>query len=152
MWIKTLGKEHGMTWQSYEEPLYATLVRTGLIGLAVGLVTARVQHHPASWPQWTAFALWFSFGGHWVEIFFLNWLRPRLASAWWAQITGRLLTWMIGGTLLMIGARITVLSLSAQSPHLPPWWLGGPAFVGLELFVHALPPLRGRATFYDGPR
>lgn len=141
-----------MTSQSYHEPLHLTLLRTGLIGLVLGLVVARVQRQPAAWPQWTAFALWFSFGGHWAEIFFLNWLRPRLASVRWAQVTGRLFTWLIGGTLLMVGARITVLSLSAQSLRLPPWWLGGPVFVGLELLVHGLPALRGRPSFYDGLR
>jgi hypothetical protein len=124
------------------EPFHITLVRTGLIALVVGLVIARVQHRPASRPWWTAFALWFSLGGHWVELFFLNWLRPRVASARWAQITGRLVTWLVGCSLLMVGARLTVLYLSAHSLRLPPWWLGGPFFVGLELLVHALPPVR----------
>ncbi|PYO37627.1 MAG: hypothetical protein DMD37_07635 [Gemmatimonadetes bacterium] len=141
-----------MTWQSYQEPLRVTLVRTGLVGLLVGLIAARVQGQRASWPQWTAFALWFSFGGHWVELFFLNWCRPRLGPARRAQITGRLLTWLVGGTLLMIGARITALSLSAQALRLPPWWLGGPVFLVLELLVHALPQLRGQPNFYNGLR
>ncbi len=130
-------------WQPFHEPLRVTLLRTVLIGLLVGLVVALLQGRPASWPQWTGFALWFTFGGHWVELFFLNWLRPRLAAARWAQIGGRLLTWLVGGTLLMAGARITVWSL-------PPWWLGGPVFVGLELLVHSLAQLRGQPSFYNG--
>ena len=141
-----------MTWQPYHERLHVTLARTGLIGVVVGLVAARLQGHPASWPQWTAFALWFSFGGHWVEIFFLNWLRPRLSSARWAQVTGRLLTWLLGGTLLMIGARITVLSLGADGMRLPPWWLGGPVFLCIELLIHALSQLRRHPNFYNGLR
>ena len=141
-----------MTWQSFHEPLRVTLVRTGLVGLVVGLIAARVQSQRASWPQWTVFALWFSFGGHWVELFFLNWFRPRLASARLSQITGRLFTWLIGGTVLMVGARITASSLSAHAMRLPPWWLGGPVFLGLELLVHALPQLRGQANFYNGLR
>ena len=52
----------------------------------------------------------------------------------------------------MIGARITALSLSAQALRLPPWWLGGPVFLVLELLVHALPQLRGRPNFYNGLR
>jgi hypothetical protein len=50
----------------------------------------------------------------------------------------------------MVGARITVLSLGAQWTRLSPWWLGGPVFVGIELLVHALPPLRGQGNFYNG--
>jgi len=96
--------------------------------------------------------LWFSFGGHWVELFFLNWLRPRLRAARWSQILGRVLTWLVAGTLLMIAARITVLSLGTQVIRLPPWWLGGPVFLSVELFVHALPQLRGQPNFYNGQR
>ncbi len=98
---------------SHQEPLRVTLVRTGLLALVVGFGAALLQRQPASWPQWTAFALWFTFGGHWVEIFFLNWLGPRLAAARGVQVTARLLT-----------------------------WLGGPAFIGLELLVHAPSQLR----------
>jgi len=141
-----------VTWQSYHEPLHVTLVRTGLVGLVLGLIVARLQSQRASWPQWTAFALWFSFGGHWVELFFLNWLRPRLASARWVQVTGRLFTWLVRGTLLMVGARITAASFSGQSLRLPAWWLGGPVFLCLELLVHALPQLRGQPNFYNGLR
>lgn len=141
-----------MTWQSYHEPLRVTLVRTGLVGLVVGILVALVQGPRASWPQWTVFALWFSFGGHWVELFFLNWLRPRLPSARGAQITGRVFTWLVAGTVLMIGARMTGLSLNAPAVRLPPWWLGGPLFLCVELLVHALPQLRGKPNFYNGLR
>ena len=138
--------------ESVHEPLRVTLVRTGLVGLVAGLVIARVQGRLGSWPQWTAFALWFSFGGHWVEILFLNRVRPRLPSARWAHITARLGAWLVGGTFLMLGARITALSLGAQALRLPPWWLGGPVFLGLELLVHALPQLCGQPNFYNGLR
>ena len=138
--------------RTFHEPLRVTLVRTGLIGLVVGLVVALLQGQPSTWPQWTAFALWFSFGGHWVEIFFLNWLRPRLGSVRWAQVAGRLLTWLGGGTVLMVAARITVVALGTQAVRLPPWWLGGPVFLVIELLIHTLPQLRGHPNFYNGLR
>ncbi len=141
-----------MKWQAFQEPLRLTLVRTGLIGLVVGLVAARVQRQPAAWPQWTVFGLWFSFGGHWVEFFFLNWFRPRVAATRWTQVTGRLFTWLVGGTLLMVGARITLWSVGAPAIRLPPWWLGGLVLLGVELLVHALPQLRGQPNFYNGLR
>jgi len=58
--------------QPFHEPLPVTLARTGLLGLVVGVAVARVQGRLGSWPQWTAFVLWFSFGGHWLELSFLN--------------------------------------------------------------------------------
>jgi hypothetical protein len=132
--------------------LRVTLLRTGLVGLVVGAIVAYSQGQPARWPLWTAFVLWFSFGGHWVEIAFLNWIGPRLPAARWAQVAGRLLTWLAGGTLLMLGARATVLSLSAHALRPPPWWVGGPFFVCLELVVHALTAIRRHPNFYDGRR
>jgi len=32
----------------------------------------------------------------------------------------------------------------------PAWWLGGLAFIGIELTVHLLLLLRGRPSFYNG--
>lgn len=141
-----------MTWQPYTEPLRVTLVRTGILGLVIGFVIAVTQRQPGSWALWTVFALWFTFGGHWVEIFFLNWVRPRLAASRWAQVNGRVVTWLVGGTVLMIGARMTVLSVSAYALRLPPWWLGGAVLVGVEVLVHALSQLRSQPNFYNGLR
>ena len=132
----------------FHEPLRVTLLRTALIALVVGVVVGR----SALWLPWTAFALWLTFGGHWVEVFFLNWLRPRLPAERWAQIGGRLLVWIVGGTVLMIGARITALSLGVPALRVPPWALGGPIFVGVELFVHALSQVRGQPNFFNGLR
>lgn len=132
----------------FREPLRATLLRTVLIALVVGVVVGR----SALWFPWTAFTLWLSFGGHWVEVFFLNWLRPRLPAQRWAQIGGRLLVWIVGGTVLMIGARFTALSLGIPALRVPPWALGGPILVGVELVVHALSQLRRQPNFFNGLR
>lgn len=133
-------------WQPYREPLRATLLRTVLIALVVGVVVGRFRF----WLPWTAWALWPSFGGHWVEIFFLNWLRPRLPAERWVQIGARLVIWIVGGTVLMMGARATGLAMGIPALRMPLWWLGGPIFIGVELFVHALFQLRGKPSFYNG--
>jgi len=132
----------------FHEPHRATLLRTVLIALVVGIVVGR----SALWFPWTAFTLWFSFGGHWVEIFFLNWLRPRLRAERWVQIAGRLAIWLVGGTVLMIGARFTALALGIPALRVPPWTLGGPIFVVVELFVHTLSQIRGLPNFFNGLR
>lgn len=135
-------------WPPFHEPIRATLLRTVLIALAVGVVVGRF----ALWLPWTAFALWLTFGGHWVEVFFLNWLRPRLPAERWAQIGGRLLIWIVGGTVLMVGARATALALGIPAMRVPPWSLGGPILVGVELFVHGLAQLRRQPNVYNGLR
>ena len=66
-------------WQLYQEPLRITMLRTGMIAIVVGAVLARSWGGLARWPMATLLVLWPSFGGHWVEVWFLNWLRPRLS-------------------------------------------------------------------------
>ncbi len=144
---------HSMTsqWQPYREPLRTTLVRTGTIALAVGAVLARSWHGLARWPTANLLVLWPSFGGHWVEVWFLNWLRPRLPSARAVQIAARIAVWFIGGIALTLGMNLTAIPLPGFRPlHWPACWLGGPAFIGIELVIHLALQLRRRPSFING--
>ena len=139
-----------VTWRSYQEPLLTTLARTGTIALVVGAVLARSLGGLTHWPAATLLALWPSFGGHWVELWFLNFLRPRLPVARAVHAGVRVVVWFIGGTGLAIGMRLTAMGLAGFRPaHWPAWWLGGLAFIGIELAVHLLLQLRGRPSFYN---
>lgn len=138
-------------WQPYREPLRATLVRTGTIALVVGAVVARWWGGLARWPIATLVALWPAFGGHWVEVWFLNWLRPRLSGARAVQLGARVGVWFLGGVVLALGMGVTAMALGGfGAVRWSACWRGGLAFVGIELVVHLLLQLRGRPSFYDG--
>jgi len=138
-------------WQPFREPLRITLLRTGMIALVIGLVLARFRLGMARWPIATLLALWPSFGGHWVEVWFLNWLRPRLSVARSVQIAARLAVWFVGGAGLTIGMDLTGMALTGlPTTRWPAWWLGGPAFTGIELAAHLVLQLRGQPSFYNG--
>jgi len=127
------------------------MLRTGLIAIVVGAVLARLWGGLARWPMAILLVLWPSFGGHWVEIWFLNWLRPRLSVARGLQVAVRVGVWFVGGTALAIGMGLTAMALARFRPaHWPPWWLGGLAFIGIELVTHLVLQLRGRPSFYNG--
>lgn len=103
----------------------------------------------------TLLVLWLSFGGHWVELWFLNWLRPRLSGARAVQVGARALVWFVGGTVLAIGMGLTAMAPGGFRPARwsawgPAWWLGGLAFIGIELVIHLVLQLRGRPSFYNG--
>jgi hypothetical protein len=137
--------------QPVREPLRQTLRRTVTIAVIVGLAVSWSWGGLGRWPLATLLALWFSLGGHWVEVFFLNFVRPRLAEARPVQIAARLGVWLVGGTLLALGMLLTARAL-VGSPlrHTPAWYVGGLAFAGLELLVHLVLRLRGLPSFYDG--
>ncbi len=138
-------------WQPYREPLRATLLRTGAIALVVGAVLASRWGGLARWPLASLLVLWPSFGGHWVEIGFLNWLRPRLPDARPIQIAARVGVWFVGGTVLTLGMDLTALALANFQPaRWPAWWLGGLAFIGIELIAQLVLQLRARPSFYNG--
>lgn len=140
------------TFEAYREPLRATLTRTILIAVVVGLIPALILGGGlARWPVGIAMTLWPSFGGHWVEIWFLNRLRPRLPVARAVQIGARLATWFVSGMVLSLGMGLTALALIGFEPERwPPSWLGGLAFIVVELVAHLPLQWRGRPSFYNG--
>lgn len=149
----TLSGRYSMSrsWHPHREPLRITLLRTITIALVVGVVVSYWTGGRIPWPLGLLFMLWFSFGGHWVELWFLNWLRPRLSSARPLQIVARVATWFAGGSVLALGMVLTARMLTGILPdQWPTWWLGGAAFIGLELLVHLALQLRGRPSFYNG--
>jgi hypothetical protein len=126
------------------------VLRTGAIALVVGALLAWRIGGLSRWPLTTVLVLWFSLGGHWIELWFLNWLRPRLAAARSLQIGARIAVWFIGGVGLGLGMALTAMSAGYSPALRPGWWLMGLGFVALELLVHLLLHLRGRPSFYTG--
>ena len=135
-------------WQPYREPLRNTLLRNGIIAIAIGAVLSRLGRAPL----WIAIllALWPSFGGHWVEVFFLNWLRPRISASRGVQIATRFVVWFAGGVVLLVCMALTARAVAFHPKRRPAGWIGGLAFIGIELVAHLPLLLRGRPCFYNG--
>ena len=138
-------------WEPHREPFRVTLLRTGGIALIVGAVLASFWGGLSRWPVATLLVLWPSLGGHFVEIWFLNWLRPRLSDTRAVHVAARLVVWFVGGVGLLLGMCLTAMALVGRQPaQWPAWWIGGLAFIAMELLVHALLQLSGRPSFYNG--
>jgi hypothetical protein len=99
-------------WQSFREPLYLTLVRNGTIAIVLGAVVAQFWGGLSRWPLAVLLALWPSLCGHWLEVWFLNWLRPRLSAARGVQLAARLAVWFLGGIGLGLGMFLTARILT----------------------------------------
>lgn len=140
-------------WESFREPLRITLMRTVAIALIGGAVVAWASGGLRHWPLATCLVLWPAFGGHWVEMGFLNGLRPRLPASRAVQVAARIVTWFVGGAVLALGMGLTAIALRAGRPaHWPVGWIivGGLAFIGIELIAHLVLLLRSRPSFYNG--
>jgi hypothetical protein len=138
-------------WQPYREPLRLTLTRTFTIALLAGAITAPWFGGIRRWPIVSLLMLWPSLGGHWIDVLFLNALRPRLPHLRLVQAGARLAVWFLGGIVLALGLRLTAVLLRAHAPLLwLTWAIAGIGFVAIELIAHAALQVRGRPSFYNG--
>src|SRR5437016_3667791 len=107
------------------EPLRTTLWRTGGIAVIAGEFLAWRMADLKRWPMLALVVFCFTFGGHWVEVWFLNWLRPRLPAARAVQMLTRVIVWFVGGLILGVGAQV-ITTLAAYRPaQWPTWWFMG---------------------------
>ena len=140
-----------VTWQPYREPMRVTLLRTGIIAAVGGAAITLLWHGGlVRWPAATLSVLWISFGGHWVEVAFLNVLRPWLPSARWVQTSARIAVWFIGGIVLFTAMALTATSAGLHPDRWPDWWTGGLGFIGVELIAHLSLVATHRPSFYNG--
>jgi hypothetical protein len=138
-------------WQPFREPLRATLTRTVAIALIAGLIVALRAGGIRYWPVISLLMLWPAVGGHWIELAFLNAVRPRLSRNVVVQRVARIAVWFVGGVLLGLAIRLTARAVLAHRTSLGlTWMIAGTGFVAIELFAHAMLSLRGRPSFYDG--
>jgi hypothetical protein len=139
------------TEQEFREPLRVTLLRTVGIAIVIGAIVAGSARDLRRWPALTVVCLWPAFGGHWIDLWYLNWLRPRLPTTRSLRRVARVLVWFVGGVLLGFAVRFTARALLTH-PRVAwlTWAIAGAAFVAIELVTHAALHMRGRPSFYDG--
>jgi hypothetical protein len=136
--------------EPFTEPWRATALRTGAIALAIGVGVGLYKRQLAAVPLATLLALWFTLGGHFVEVLLRNQLRHRIGGQAPVRRAARLVYWFAGGSALYAGALATRAILTGHEAVPWPWWTGGVVFVGLELLIHLLLHARGKASLYDG--
>ena len=134
--------------EPFSERWRTTALRTGLLALAVGVAVGLITGHLAVVPSVTLFALWFTLGGHFLELLFRNRLSQHVSDQPAARMLARVAFWFVGGAVLFEAAQATQ-TLFARRVSVP-WWLAGIGFVGVEFLVHLGLRARGEASVYDG--
>ncbi len=134
----------------FSEPWHTTALRTGAIALAIGIGVALYRRRVSLVPWITLAALWFTLGGHFVELLFRNRLGPLIDGSPPRHALVRVPYWFVGGSVLYAGALTTRTILSGRGPVPWPWWTGGVLFVAAELLIHLVMRARGQPSFYDG--
>jgi len=61
-----------------------------------------------------------------------------------------LIVWFVGGIVLATGIYLTATALGRLNvQRWPAWWLGGLAFIAIELVAQLALQLRGQPSFYN---
>jgi hypothetical protein len=135
----------------FREPISATITRTGLIAIGIGLAAGISCQSPRIFLATCLGALWFSFVGHWVEMLWLEFIRVRIPRDRRIQFCARILFWFVWGALLSFPLVATANLVAGQTLRQYNPLIGGLGFVIIELVVHALLLARaGRPSVYDG--
>ena len=125
--MTTTAQSPTTEWQPFREPLRATLTRTIGIALVAGAIFAQRWGGMSRWPIAAVVMLWPALGGHFLEL------------------------WFLGGVVFVFAMWLTAGILTGQlSAARPIWWIGGLAFIGIELVAQVVLHLRGQPSFYDG--
>ena len=136
--------------QPFSEPWHTTALRTGSLALAVGAAVGLRERRLAVVLPATLLALWFTLGGHFIELLFRNRLRQHLSGQPGLQALARVAYWFVGGAILFEGAIATRALLASQMAVPLSWWQAGIGFVVVELLIHLGLRARGQPSLYDG--
>src|SRR5207237_660529 len=109
-------QQHSTHSPRYEEPFRHTLARNLTLAAVVGVVVAFLRRDVKLLLPVTTLALWFTLGGHYVELVFLNRIRDRLPRRRLPRALVRLLVWSCGGALLYECMAVTAWTLSVGVP------------------------------------
>lgn len=148
--LSSMVPEQPSLFVPFRERLAQTVGRTFTIALIPSIVIGlRTQNVAVTVTGFLA-GLWFSFGGHWVEMLWLEQLRTRINPSRPIQILCRIGFWFAAGCALTFFMGLTIRAIDGHSP-IPNLAVGGLVFIAIELVVHAvLLHFRGRPSVYDG--
>ena len=135
---------------AHQEPLGTTIKRTfGIAIVAGGVLSLGMRHDLKLWPLAALVMLWPSLGGHYVEAWYLDRMRPHLSER--SRTITRIFVWFAAGCFFAWAMHLTAASIGGSGRTFwPAWWIGGLAFIGIELIAHAGLQARQRPSFYNG--
>jgi hypothetical protein len=136
--------------QPFTEPWRTTALRTGSLALVAGAGIGLREQQVAVIPLMALLALWFTLGGHFLELLFRNRLRRQISDRSAIPVLARIVYWFAGGAVLFEGALATRALLIGRTTAPLSWWLVGIAFVGVELLIHVGLRARGHPSLFDG--
>jgi hypothetical protein len=143
--------------EKFPERFPQTIIRTVMLAAVIAIVITLLHLFPAG--QRSKFAqfgmIWLMafgivFGGHWLELLFINYLKFALPKNMPVLYMSRIVYWFFCAIPLLFIVNL-IGGLFTYTAGLPgQWWALGLGYIGIELFMHALMQVRYQKSFYNG--
>ncbi|MDB5134129.1 MAG: hypothetical protein JWP37_732 [Mucilaginibacter sp.] len=139
------------------EPFIQTIIRTILTTTIIAVILYWVHLFPSGGKsKLTQFEMIWSvvfcvvFGGHWLELVFINYLKFALPKNILLLYLIRVAYWFLCAIPLFFVMNLICNSFSHKTGHLGHWWAFGFFYIGIELLMHAIMQMRFKKSFYNG--
>lgn len=90
------------------------------------------------------------FGGHWLELLFINGIKFSLPKNIPSLYFMRIVYWFLCAVPLFFIANLIANLFSHNTVRMGHWWMFGFFYIGIQLLMHAIMQLRLKKSFYNG--
>ena len=90
------------------------------------------------------------FGGHWLELLFINYIKFELPQNIFVLYVSRVIYWFLSSIPLFIIANFIIGIFLHKNRNPNSWWAFGLLYIGIELFMQLITHLRFKKSFYNG--
>jgi hypothetical protein len=139
------------------EPFIQTVRRTIITTTIIAIILYLAGIFPASEiNKLTVFCIIWSiafcivFGGHWLELLFINHIKFILPKNILSLYFIRIVFWFLCSVPLFILANLVSNLLSHKTAHLGHWWTFGLLYICIQLLMYAIMHMRSKKSFYNG--
>ena len=91
-----------------------------------------------------------TFGGHWTEILFINYLKFYLPKNLAALYTSRIIMWYATAIVLFFISQYVFNSLSGGNETIGGWWTFGFLYILIQMIIHGIIHLQIKKSFWNG--
>ena len=139
--------------ESFIQTVKRTIITTAII--AISLFWFRIfpsggKSNFAIFATIWSIAFCIVFGGHWLELLFINHIKFVLPKNLLFLYFVRICYWFLCSIPLFALATLVNNLLSHRTGRLGDWWTFGFPYIGIQLLMYAIMHMRLKKSFYNG--
>ena len=143
--------------EKFYEPLWRTILRTSVTATILTVIFYFgdiFQEQEAN--KMRVFGIgWMSimcltFGGHWIELFFINYIKFLLPKKLYVMYGARIIFWYASALLLFFASQCVHNSLTGKNESAGNLWIFGFIYILIEMIMHGIIHVQIKKSFWNG--